>query len=377
MRDGTLICCLMGTAILGCGKHSGTPEVRGLPAEESPSEDLATSPDELVFPHGSAARADFGSGPDVRLDAITLTAPAAWSRTKPSSSFYVAEFALPRVDKDAADGRVMVSVGSGSVEMNLDVFKGEFDTASEYAKQDKKEVAGFPVTFVDVSGAYTRPHGPSAPATPLADYRMIVAAIPVGDQLHFIKAVGPQQTIAAHAEAIHAFVGSVQRRGAAAEPSGAAAGATTDVRVKPLTLTAPTTWKRTKPRSSLVEAEFALPRVDPDTADGRLTVSVVGGSIQENVDRWKGQFAGTIESPKQEETEVGDLKTTLVDFTGTFGEQAAMSGPVVKRPDYRMIAAIVPIGDQLYVIKAIGPKQTMAAHVEAIRSFVRSMRRDG
>ena len=205
---------------------------------------------------------------------------------------------------------------------------------------------------------------------------MILAVIPIGEQLYFVKAVGPQQTIAANVEAINTFVRSVQRRGADVAMSEAAPGTGTEVHVKPLTFTAPATWKRTKPRSSLVQAEFAIPHADKDTVDGRLTVSVVAGTVKDNVDRWKGQFVGTIDSRKQEEIEVGGLKATLVDFAGTFGEQAGMVAPVVNRPDYRMIAAIIPISDQLYVVKAVGPRQTISANVKAINSFLGSVRRD-
>jgi len=85
---------------------------------------------------------------------------------------------------------------------------------------------------------------------------------------------------------------------------------------------------------------------------------------------------GAIDRPKQEEIEVAGLKATLVELAGTFGEQAGMMAPVVNRPDYRMLAAIIPIGEQLCVVKAVGPQQTIAANVEAINSFVRSLRRD-
>ena len=143
----------------------------------------------------------------------------------------------------------------------------------------------------------------------------------------------------------------------------------------PLTLAAPASWTRTKPKSSFVQYEFALPHAAQDTVDGRLTLSTVAGSVKDNVERWKGQFVGTIENPKQEEIEVRGLKATLVDFTGTFGDQAGMAAPVVNRPDYRMLGVIVPIGEQLYVIKAIGPKQTISDQVEAINAFVASMKR--
>jgi hypothetical protein len=361
---------------LGCGKSSEPQAARGISANLKNSGEFPEPQDKPGLYHGVAARADYGTGREVRLDAITLTAPAKWKRTKPASSYYMAEFALPHVDKDTEDGRLMVSVGSGPIESNLDIFKGEFDTAGENVKQEQKEIAGVQVTLVDVSGAYTGQHSQSSAAATLPGYRMIVAVIPIGDQLHFVKAVGPQQTIAANVEAINTFVRSVQRRNAAVEKSEACAGSSTEVCVKPLTLTAPTSWKRTKPRSSLVQAEFALSHADNEGGDGRLTVSVVAGTVKDNVDRWKGQFVGAINNGKQEEIEVGGLKVTLVDFAGTFGEQAGMMAPVVNRPDYRMIAAVIPVGDQLYVVKAVGPKRTMAANVAAINSFVGSLRRD-
>lgn len=382
MRYCLLICCLVGLASLGCGSSSEPRAARGVAADSNSTEksalpgDLTAQPGDLDGFHGSAARADTGTGPEVRLDAVTFTAPQSWKRTKPSSSFYQAEFTLPHVEKDAADGQVTVSLGSGPVEANLDVFMGQFDSANENPKQEKEEIGGFQVTLVDVSGSYTGKHGQSAPTAPLTGYRMMVAVIPVDGQLHFVKAVGPQQTIAANVEAFNTFVRSVQRRKGDDGTASASAGSGNEVHVKPLSFTAPAAWKRTEPRSPFIQAEFAIPHVDKDTADGRLTVSVVAGSVKDNVDRWKGQFGGTVERPRQEEAEVAGLKATLVDFTGTFGEQAGMSGPVVNRPDYRMIAAIFPIGDQLYVIKAVGPRQTMTANVDAINFFVGSLKRE-
>jgi hypothetical protein len=379
MRYATLISiCLAEVVALGCAKSPGPQAVKPTPASESDAEESAAPPG-TPNPHFGAPRGDYGTGPDVKLDAITMTAPPAWKRTKSGSAYYLAEFALPHVEKDTTDGRVLISVGSGSIDQNVDVFKGEFDTPGENAKQEEKDIGGLKVTFVDVSGGYiagqhNQAGAAAAPAQP--GYHMILAVIPVGDQLHFIKAIGPEQTIAANADAINTFVATMKRRNADAESPDSAFGLGAQVRLKPLTFTAPATWKRTKPRSSLVQAEFALPHADKDTVDGRLTVSIVAGSVKDNVDRWKGQFVGAIDSPKQEEIELSGLKVARVDFAGIFGDQAGMMGPVVNRSGYRMIAAIIPIGDQLYVIKAVGPQQTLAANVEAIDVFVKSLKRD-
>jgi hypothetical protein len=370
-----LIGCFVMTVSLGCSKSTGPQAANHTSTKQTNSDDFSEPQDVLELLHGSVARTDYGNGPEVRLDAITLKAPPTWKRTKPASSYYLAEFVLPHADKDTTDARLMVSQGTGSIETNLDVFKAQFNTAGENAKQEQKEIAGLQVTLIDVSGTYTGQHSQSAPAT-LPGYRMIVAVIPIGEQLHFVKAVGPQQTIAVHADAIKAFVGSVQLPNSNAETHVAAPGNDAEVRLGPITLTAPATWKRTKPRSSFVQAEFVLPQANKNSAEGRLTVSIVGGTIKDNIDRWKGQFVGAIDSAKQEETEIGVLKATLVDFTGTFGDQAGMMAPVVNRPNYRMIAAIIPVSDQLYVIKAVGPRQTISANVDAINSFLGSLNQD-
>lgn len=378
MRYTLFICCLVGVTSLGCSKAPGNRATRSVPAgTHEESEALAPPQDEAVLHHGLARRADFGTGPEVRLGAITLTAPPNWKRTKPGSSYYLAEFALPHAENDTTDGRVTVSFGSGSMDANIDVFAGEFESVSQDPKQETKDIAGLQVTFVDIAGAYTNQHAQSAPAVPLPGYRMILAVIPVGGQLCFVKAVGPQQTIAANVEGIDTFVRSVQWRDSNPESAKATPENGSVVHLAPLTFTAPPTWRRTQPRSSFVQAEFALPQAGKDTADARLTVSVVSGTVKDNVDRWRGQFVGAIDSPKEEGIEIGGLKATFVDFTGTFADQAGMMAPAVNRPDYRMIAAIIPIHDKLYVIKAVGPQLTIAAHVEAIDAFLQSLRENG
>jgi hypothetical protein len=364
---------------LGCG-GSSPPSVGESVAIDTEDFDEPGAPapqsNPHTNPHGSMSRADYGSGAEVRLRDMTFTAPAAWKRSKPGSSYYMVEFTLPHVDPDTADGRLTISSGVGSVESNIDVFEGQFDGTSEFAKPEKKEIAGLQVTFVDMKGGYTGQHAKSGGPTTQAGYRMIVAITAVDEQLYFIKAVGPQRTIAANVGAIEGFLGSAKRSQAAAASSDHAFGVGRDVRLKPLNFTAPESWKRTKPRSAFVQVEFALESSKKDEMPARLTVSAVGGTVKENIDRWKGQFVETIENPVQKEIEAGGLKATVVDLAGTFGDQAGMMGPVVKRADYRMIGIIIPVDDQLYVVKAVGPRPTIAANAEAIDAFVKSVKQD-
>src|SRR5262245_49222634 len=58
-----------------------------------------------------------------------------------------------------------------------------------------------------------------------------------------------------------------------------------------LELKAPANWTRKQPLTQIVEHEFAAPASQGDSVDGRLTVMAAGGSIDDNISRWYGQFA--------------------------------------------------------------------------------------
>jgi hypothetical protein len=45
----------------------------------------------------------------------------------------------------------------------------------------------------------------------------------------------------------------------------------------------PASWKRVKPQTHVVEAEFELPRAADDEYDARLTLMSAGGEPQENI----------------------------------------------------------------------------------------------
>jgi hypothetical protein len=139
-------------------------------------------------------------------------------------------------------------------------------------------------------------------------------------------------------------------------------------------LTAPAQWKSIAPSSSVIAAEFVLPRAEGDNEDGRLTISTAGGTVEANIDRWKGQFDPQPQTASQEEVDAAGMKITIVDLSGDFNDQRGPIAPAVKRPNYRMIAAIIPRDGQLYFIKATGPQKTIANHAEAIHAFIRSVR---
>ena len=142
--------------------------------------------------------------------------------------------------------------------------------------------------------------------------------------------------------------------------------------------TVPKSWIP-KPHSEFLQAEFAIPRAEGDQADGRLTVSHAGGTVEDNINRWKGQFSKKLDKENQETIDAGGTKLTLVDFSGTFDDsRGMMMGPTVSRPDYRMLGAIfqLPGEEGLHFVKCSGPKKTIAARADEIKGFLRSLKVD-
>jgi len=146
------------------------------------------------------------------LDRLAFVVPEGWTRKQAASNFILAEFSLPKAEGDDADGRLTVSVAGGSIEANLSRWRDQFGGKPEQSTEDKKQINDMEVTIVDYTGAFSDQRGPFAPPTKRDNYRMLAAVIPVEGELHFIKATGPQATIAAHAERFHEFLGSVTKK---------------------------------------------------------------------------------------------------------------------------------------------------------------------
>lgn len=148
-----------------------------------------------------------------------------------------------------------------------------------------------------------------------------------------------------------------------------------EVEVGAVKLAAPAGWGRKAASSGFVAAEYVLPRAKGDEADGRLTLSAAGGSVDANVDRWRSQFAPKPTKEDTKKIQVEGLEITTVDFSGDFNDSRGMRGPSVLRKNYRMIAAIIPVGDQAIFVKAYGPQATMEAQAAKFQEFVKTARK--
>ena len=134
-------------------------------------------------------------------------------------------------------------------------------------------------------------------------------------------------------------------------------------------------WKKKTPRVNIIEAEFAIPKLEGDAADGRLTVMASGGGVKANVDRWKGQFSKTEKSSVTKQ-KVGDFEVHIVDISGTFKDQRGPFAPATMRKDYRMMGAIIVMEDGPdYFAKLYGPQKTIEKNAKGFMAFVKSFKK--
>ena len=97
-----------------------------------------------------------------------------------------------------------------------------------------------------------------------------------------------------------------------------------------------------------------------------------GGTVDANVERWSRQFEGTPPAERSAKR-VNGLAVSLVRLAGTY---LAPGGPMMqsqgKKPDYRLLGAIVEAPEGLLFLKLTGPAATVAAALADFDALVAS-----
>jgi hypothetical protein len=145
-----------------------------------------------------------------------------------------------------------------------------------------------------------------------------------------------------------------------------------------LMMTAPKRWKKIDPRFQMIDAEFSVPAENSEI-DGRITIMGAGGSVEQNMDRWKGQFSppegkSLDDVAKVTKMTVNGQTVHLLDVHGTFNDRPSPQAEGVKREDYRMLAAIIETKDfGNYFVKFYGNKETVAKAEKEYKAFLESL----
>ena len=134
--------------------------------------------------------------------------------------------------------------------------------------------------------------------------------------------------------------------------------------------TAPAGWKSEAPRP-MRAATYTLPPAEGDSAGAECAVYFFGpgqgGSVEANLDRWKGQMTGPDGKPapaKISERTIHELPVTTID---TSGDYSGMGGPTMTpksrsvAKNYRLLGAIIEGPGGTVFVKLTGPAKTVAA----------------
>jgi hypothetical protein len=141
--------------------------------------------------------------------------------------------------------------------------------------------------------------------------------------------------------------------------------------------TAPAPWKSEGARPMRAATYTVAPTPgDKDPAECAVYFfgEGQGGSVQANIDRWKGQFKPS--DAKITKATIHGLPVTKIDVTG---EYSGMGGPMAQapaKPAYRLLGAIVEGPGGNIFVKFTGPAKTIAANQQKFEALLSSFAGD-
>jgi hypothetical protein len=147
--------------------------------------------------------------------------------------------------------------------------------------------------------------------------------------------------------------------------------------------TPPARWKARTEEGGMRLVTYQVPVAGGDTEEAECPVFYfgpgAGGGIQQNIDRWIGQFkqpdgSASAKAARQNVETINGFRVTTVDLTGTFSGGgmmgAASSG---EKPGWRLLGAIVEGPEGAVFFKLIGPGKTISAAQNEFQSLLKSL----
>ncbi|HLT29097.1 MAG TPA: hypothetical protein VK013_03585 [Myxococcaceae bacterium] len=134
-----------------------------------------------------------------------------------------------------------------------------------------------------------------------------------------------------------------------------------------------------QPDRQMRAATYALPKAKGDADAPELAVFYFGpgqgGGVQANIRRWSEQLSGKDGKPIQAKTsvkEVNGLKVHLVEGKGTY-RSGGFGAPVVQKPGYQLLGAIVEGPEGAIFFKLTGPTKSVEQARKAFDAMLRSL----
>ena len=136
-----------------------------------------------------------------------------------------------------------------------------------------------------------------------------------------------------------------------------------------LSFTVPAGWKSVPPSSAMRKAVLQVTVPGLDKPLDAIFFHFGGGDVDANVQRWKAQLSGTVDT-SLETAEVAGKKITLFKGTGTYTDPFGGLGP---QENFALIGALIPMDDSgPVVIKLAGPKDATLSLIETLKKLAAS-----
>ena len=140
----------------------------------------------------------------------------------------------------------------------------------------------------------------------------------------------------------------------------------------------PPKWERVEGGSAMRKASYKIRAVGDDAEDAEAAVYYFGpsngGSTEANIQRWTAQFPEVAPADvKRVERKANGMKQTVVDIHGTYDGSSMTIREAVKKPNYRMIAAVVETPAGSYFFKLTGPQKTVETAKTAFMALLDSV----
>lgn len=132
-------------------------------------------------------------------------------------------------------------------------------------------------------------------------------------------------------------------------------------------------WRSEKPSSSFRAAQFRLPAPQGVEGSGELALfQGIGGSAEQNIDRWIGQITNPQGEPEKTQKTVNGFSVHTLDIKGTLSVGSMMGGGEAKE-GMRMLAAVVEGPGGPWHIKLTGPDAVLEHWKPAFLELVNSL----
>ncbi len=300
------------------------------------------------------------AAPDIPVNSAPLhwTVPGSWQQLPPDG-IRLGNFAVP--GKDGGKAAVAITSFPGSVGTELDNVN-RWRQQLGLASVDQSGVSSESVSVDTSDGKLFDLSGSTA--------RTVVAMVRQNGATWFFKMNGDSGAVAEAKPAFMEFLKSVHFAGgsdaaaAATEPAAQAAPTADSNSPK---WSVPSDWVEKTPGPMLFKS-FSI--ADAAGANAAVTVSFfpgdVGGTLA-NVNRWRGQMGlSSVEEDHlesvAEKLETAGGKATLVDIDGV-GAKAGQ----------RLVAAIVPHGENRWFYKLLGDKALVGKEKDSFVNFVKTV----